>query len=255
MEADEPDEYSGNHEYVQSKKPGERCACDDRAPQHQFHDERTKDGNAAGNRRSDSEAPVSVLIEAQNLTGKCHAKSHQQKKYADDPSQLAGKFVSSKEKHLHHMNQDNGDHEVGAPSVHGADEPAKRNLMIQGLQAAPCFPRRGHINKSQQNSGNQLQNKYGESGAPEDIEPARRAARHGMAGRFSNGRCQLKAMIEPFANFPDQAHGGLSEVRLATGSPGVGSCPASIVSTPFSILYGYWKRPRSGGPDAREPSR
>jgi hypothetical protein len=46
------------------------------------------------------------------------------------------------------MNQDDGDHEVGAPSVHGADEPAKRDLMIQGLQAAPGFAGRGDINKS-----------------------------------------------------------------------------------------------------------
>src|ERR1700722_7138021 len=81
-----------------------------------------------------------------------------------------------------------------------------------------------------------------------------------MAGRFANRSSQLKAMIEPFADLlnrphTDHAHGGFSAVRLATGSPGVGSCPASIVSTPFSILYGYSKSPRSGGPDARDPSR
>ena len=99
-------------------------------------------------------------------------------------------------------------------------------------------------------------------GAPSDLyrphrgEPCdRRVARHGMAGCFANRRCELQAMVEPFANFPDHAHGDFSDVRLATGSPGVGSCPASIVSTPFSILYGYSKSPRSGGPDAREPSR
>ena len=50
-----------------------------------------------------------------------------------------GIFVGSEQKHLRHMNEDDGDHEVGAPSMHRADEPAKRNLMIQGLQAAPCF--------------------------------------------------------------------------------------------------------------------
>src|SRR3984885_1705317 len=236
VEAEEPYQQCGNHEYMQRKKPRESRARDDRATQHQLHNKGTEDGNAAGNRRSDSQTPVGVLIEAHDLTCKCHAESHQQKKYADYPGQFTRKFVSSKEKHLHHMNQDNGDHEVGAPSVHGADEPAKRDLMIQGLQAAPCFAGRGHINKRQQNSGDQLQNKDGERGAAKDVEPAGRAARHGMARGFANGRCQLQAMIEPFANFRNQAHGGLSEVRLATGSPGVGSCPALIVSTPFSIL-------------------
>ena len=54
------------------------------------------------------------------------------------------------------------------------------HLMIQGLQAAPCFAGRGHINKRQQNSGHQLQKKDGESGAAEHVEPTRRIARHGM---------------------------------------------------------------------------
>src|ERR1700693_614516 len=153
------------------------------------------------------------------------------------------------------MNQDNGDHEVGAPSVHGEDEPAKSDGVIQRQQAAPCFAGRGHINKRQENSSGQLQKKYGESGASEDVEPARRVARHGMAGRFANRSCQLQTMVEPFANFRDHAHGGFSPDRLATGSPGVGNWPASIVSTPFSIWYAYSKSPRSGGPDAREPSR
>jgi hypothetical protein len=39
------------------------------------------------------------------------------------------------------------------------------DLMIQGLQAAPGFAGRGHINKRQQNSGDQLQEKHGERGA------------------------------------------------------------------------------------------
>src|SRR5271154_1254466 len=151
------------------------------------------------------------------------------------------------------MNQDDGDHEVGAPAVHGADEPAQSDLMIQGLQAAPCFAGRRYIDERQENSSDQLQKKYGESGAAKNIEPASRVARHGMLRCFANRRCQLQAMIEPFSDLLDHAHGGFSVVRLATGSPGVGSCPASIVSTPFSILYGYSKSPRSGGPDAREP--
>ena len=84
--------------------------------------------------------------------------------------------------------------------MHGADEPAKRNLMIQGLQAAPCFAGRGHINKRQQNSGDHLQKKYGERGAAKDVEPARRVSRHGMFGGFANRRRQLQTVVEPFAN-------------------------------------------------------
>jgi hypothetical protein len=96
-------------------------------------------------------------------------------------------------------------------------------LMIQGLQAAPGFAGRRHINKSQQNSRDQLQEKHGERSAAEDIEPACRVARHGMLDGFANGRSELQAVVEPFANVLDHAHGGFSEVRLATGSPGVGN--------------------------------
>ena len=89
-----------------------------------------------------------------------------------------------------------------------ADEPAERHLMIQSLQAAPCLAGRGHVNQRQQNSGDQLQNEDGERGAAKHVEPARRVARHGMFGGFANRRRELQAMVEPFANFRDQAHGG-----------------------------------------------
>src|SRR5271154_1083288 len=153
------------------------------------------------------------------------------------------------------MNKDDGHHEVGAPSMHRPDEPAKRHLVIQSLQAAPCFARRGHINQRQQNSRHQLKQKNCERGAPEDVEPARRVSRHGMLSSLANGCRELQTVVKPFADLLDHAHGSFSDDRLATGSPGVGNCPALIVSTPFSTLYEYSNSPRSGGPDAREPSR
>src|SRR5277367_134963 len=135
--------------------------------------------------------------------------------------------------------------------MHCADEPAKGNQMIQGLQAAPCFTRRGNINKRQQNSGRQLYDENSECSATEDIEPTRRLSRHRMFNSLANGCRELQTVVKPFANLLDHAHGSFSADRLATGSPGVGNCPALIVSTPFSILYAYSKSPRSGGPDAR----
>ena len=47
--------------------------------------------------------------------------------------------------------------------------------------------------------------------------------------------------------------GGRSLDASADG-PGVGISPALISSIPRSTRYGYSNRPRSGGPDAREPS-
>src|SRR6266853_5355267 len=107
--------------------------------------------------------------------------------------------MGSEQKYLRHMNKDDGHHEVGAPSMHRADEPAKRYLMIQGLQAAPCFARRGNINKRQQNSGHQLYEENGERGAAEHVEPTRRISRHRMFRGLKNGCCELQTVVEPFA--------------------------------------------------------
>ncbi len=186
---------------MQREESGEGRAGDDGSAQHQFHNRRTENRNAAGDRSSNSQSPISVLIEAQHLSGERHAESHQQQKDSEDPGQFARKFVGAEQKYLRHMNEDDGHHEVGAPSVHRADEPAERHLMIQGLQAAPCFASRGNINKRQQNSGDDLQEENGERGATEDVEPARRISRDRMFGDLANRRCELQAVVEPFADF------------------------------------------------------
>ena len=161
-------------------------------------------GNAAGDRSSDSQSPVGVLIEAQHLSAEGHAQSHQQEEDADDPGEFTRELVGPEQKDLHHMNQNNRHHEVGAPSVHRADEPAERHLMIQSLQAAPCLAGRGHVNQGQQNSGHKLEKEDGERRAAEHVEPARRVPWHGMFGGFANRRRELQAMVEPFSNLANQ---------------------------------------------------
>ena len=71
---------------------------------------------------ADAQAPVGVLIEAQNLAGEGHAQRHQQQKNADDPGELAGKFVGAEEKYLRHVDEHDGDHEVRSPAVHARAE-------------------------------------------------------------------------------------------------------------------------------------
>ncbi len=116
-------------------------------------------GNAAGDRCADAQSPVCVLIEAQHLSAERHAKRHEQQKNADDPGEFARKLVSAEKKDLHHVDEDNGDHEVGAPSVQRADEPAESDVVIEGLQAAPRFAGGGHVNQREQNAGDDLQQK------------------------------------------------------------------------------------------------
>src|SRR4029077_6253553 len=163
-------------------------------------------------------------------------------------------LVGSKQKYLNHVNQNERHHEIGAPSVHRADEPSKRYVVVQSLETAPRLTGGGNIDERQKNAGNQLQEKYGECGTPEHIKPACRVSRDTVFRGFANRSCELQAPIEPLSNLRDYAHGGFFPVRAALG-PGVKSSPAWIVTRPFSILCGYSKSPRSGGPDARPPSR
>src|SRR5260370_4092558 len=108
--------------------------------------------------------------------------------------------------------------------------------MAAGV-AVQCCAGRGKINKSQQNSGYQLQEKDGERGAAEHVEPARRISRHRMFRDLANGCCQLQATVEPFSDFANHdAHGGFSPVSDAIAAPGVGSSPACIVTTPIATL-------------------
>src|SRR5215470_3973937 len=133
--------------------------------------------------------------------------------------------------------------------------------MVQSLQAAPGFRARGHIDQREQNSSYNLQHEDSQGRAAKHVPPTGGISRHRMFGHFTDRRRKLEAAIKPGSDLCKRdfrihdAHGGLSPVSWAIAAPGVGSSPAWMVTRPLSILYGYSKRPRSGGPEAREPSR
>src|SRR5262249_6305791 len=140
VEGHEADQHPRDHEDVQGEEAGQSGAGDDGSAQHQLDDGRTEDGDAAGDRRADPEPPVGVLVEAQHLSGERHAQRHEQEEDAQDPGQLARVLVGPEQEDLHHVDEDDRDHEVRAPAVHGADEPSEGHVVVEGLQAAPGLP-------------------------------------------------------------------------------------------------------------------
>ena len=153
--------------------------------------------NAAHNGDTDSESPVSVLVETKDLSGKGHPQSHQEQKYANDPGQLARKLVGAEKDHLAHVDQDDCDHEVGTPAMHGAQEPSQSDIVVEILQAVPGFTRRRNINQRQHNAGEYLQDEKGERGTAEDVPPARRFSRDRMGGRVTDRTSDLQPLLEP----------------------------------------------------------
>ena len=123
--------------------------------------------------------------------------------------------------------------------MQGANEPAECDLVIENLEAIPCFSRGGHVKEGEENAGDELEHKDCERGAAKYISPACRSARDRMLHRFSDRRGELKPLIEPVAHFPDQAHGGLPVemlISFAVGAPVVGIWPASINRLRWSTL-------------------
>ena len=113
--------------------------------------------HAAENGGADAEAPVGVLIEAQHLSGERHAEGEQEQEDADDPGELARKLIGAEEKDLCQVNEHDGDHEVGAPAVHGAQKPAELDVVVEELKAAPRVAGRGSVDQREQDAGHHLQ--------------------------------------------------------------------------------------------------
>src|SRR5262249_54571162 len=115
---------------------------------------------------------------------------------------------------------------------------------------------RRDVNQRQEDSCYHLHEKNSECGAAEHVPPAGGVSGYTMLDCLAYRCSELQTAVEPFSNFANHdAHGGLSSVKTATADPGVGSSPALILIRPSFTSYGYSNSPRSGGPDAREPSR
>ncbi len=112
VQANKGHQRSRDHEYVQREKARKRRTRDDRASQQEVHDPRPQDRYAARNGRPYAQSPICVLIESKHLAGKGHSERQEEQKNTHDPGQLSGKFVSSKKEHLHHVDEDDRDHEV-----------------------------------------------------------------------------------------------------------------------------------------------
>src|SRR5882724_7322216 len=138
--------------------------------------------------------------------------------------------------------------------MQSSNEPAQRDLVIQHLEAIPSLAGRGHVNKSQQDPCDNLEHEHCKRGASENVEPARCLARHWMFRHFGYRRAELQALIEPRADLLYQAHVFVPLIWIRADGPGVGNSPALITRFPPSILYWCSNKPRSGGPDARDPS-
>src|SRR5450755_3753014 len=122
---------------MQREKLRESCAGNNRTPEQHMDKISAEHRNTTGDGCADSEAPISVLIETQHLAGEGHAERHQQQKNADDPGELARKFVGSEQEDLAQVDEHHSHHEVRAPTVYGPEKPSQGDAVVEELQAIP----------------------------------------------------------------------------------------------------------------------
>ncbi len=194
------DQETRHHEYMEGEEPGQRLARDDRPAEEKSDQPRPQDGNPGHHRRADAETPVGIRVEAHDLPGECHTQGEQEQRDPGDPGQLARVLVGTEQEDLRHVDEQHGQHEVGAPPVNGAQEPAEGDLAVERLEALPCLRRRGDVDQSEQDAGGELQHHQHEGGAPEHVPPARGVSRHGMPRDLENRPSDLEPRIQPSAN-------------------------------------------------------
>ena len=154
-----------------------------------------------------------------------------------------GKFVGAEEKYLRHVDEDDGDHEIRSPAVHGAQKPAERDLVIENVQAVPRLARRGDIDQSQQNAGEDLQEEQRERRAAKDVPPAcglaRNLVQHGVLDRAFELKAALKPGVDVRCGLLHPLHFESPDlVEMVTSLAlfeSVGIWPASICNSPETI--------------------
>src|SRR6266446_9186362 len=130
MHADEGDQRAWNNKHMDGKEAGQGFTGDDWSAQHCVNQRSSDERDSTHDGSPDTKAPVRILVETQDLPCERHPERHQQKEDPDNPGQLAWIFISAKQEYLHHVNQHERDHEIGAPTVKGADEPTEGLLMV-----------------------------------------------------------------------------------------------------------------------------
>src|SRR5690349_4394591 len=109
--------------------------------------------------RADSQPPVRVLIESENLPRKGHPQRTQEQAAAAYPSQLTRVFVSSEQEGLDQMGGHDAHHEDRSPVVDRAQKPAQKLFVVEILEARPGLTGRRLVDESQKSPGENLQNK------------------------------------------------------------------------------------------------
>src|SRR3984957_16216339 len=122
MRADEQDEYGRHQPDVEPEEAVDRGRSHRAAALRDMLDNGAGSRSGAGYVEGDLRREIGIHVPWQQIAREAEYQGDEQQEYANDPLQLARRFVRAPNEDLQQMQEDQGDHRRGAPIVDGKQE-------------------------------------------------------------------------------------------------------------------------------------
>src|SRR5688572_7601471 len=159
----------GQHRYMKSKEPRERCTGNVVAAAQKPEGRAANHRNDSGDLCTDFGSTERNLVPGSKIAAKTEADRNEQEEYATHPRHLAWPVIGTQEKHAEQVDEQSGDHQICRPTVDRTDQPAKLHFSDDKLHALKSVFRTGTIVEKQQNSSDYLYDKKKERHATEVV--------------------------------------------------------------------------------------
>ena len=221
--ADQGDDRARHEQHVDRVEPRQGGADELRAGAEEVGEVGADDRARRGDVHGDDRRPVGALVERQQVAGQAHHQGEDQEHDADHPVQLPGVLVGAEEERSRHVEEDQDDHQRGAPLVEAADELAEEDVVGQVRDRVVGLGRRGHVVHRQEDAGQRLHREDEQRRRAERVEPVR-ALRDLAEQHPGQERARSGALVDP-ADDVDRHFLRLLEQLLATRRAGRAPLP------------------------------
>ena len=196
MGTDEGTDESGHDKHVKCVETGERGGREVGTGPQEVSQVRTDHGAGGGDVVGHDRRPEGTLVEGQQVTGETHDHGQDQQHDADDPVHLARVLVGTEEEGPGHVQEDQDDHEAGAPLVEAAHELAEEDLVGHVGDRGVGLRGRRRVVHRQEHAGDGLHHEDEHRRRTQGVEPV------GPLGHVTGQKCGVDggaggARVEP----------------------------------------------------------
>ena len=196
VEQDDHDEQQRQPQHVKRVESREGRRAELRAALEQLREHAAQQRRRSREARAHLRRPIRLLVPRQQVSCKSETHHDKEEKNAEYPVHFARILVGAHAEHADHVRQHEHDHRARAPAMHGAQQPARRDLSLHELDALVGVVRSGGVERSEHHAGHDLYHEHGQRRAAQRVPP-RQAVRHlAVEERPANAR-EVDAFVEP----------------------------------------------------------